>query len=160
MRPPCSWILSLQDQQINFGETSHLSATISKSTLSVNLGEDCTLLPSIHQNQGRIANKYFNLTLSFNRVSLWRGTSISTKLKFSLSSQNIKRLLTDKLKRTANFHDKLYKCKIFKKCKKTRYRCKNNKKCRNTKYIRKPLKETTTKANNLFRGSGILKLFN
>lgn len=80
-------------------------------------------------------------------------------LKIFLSTKNIKKLLTDKLKRTANFNDKLYKCKIFKKCRKKTYR-----NCRKRKCKRKDVKKVQKKienSNNLFRGSDFLnKLLN
>ena len=79
-----------------------------------------------------------------------------SKLRYVLSPKNIKRLLADKLKRTTNFNSKLYKCKIFKKCKKKRKNlCKNKKKCKNNSKITKK----KTEINNLFRGFGLLKNF-
>ena len=77
-------------------------------------------------------------------------------MKIVLSPKNIKRLLTDKLKRTANLNDKFYKCKIFKKCKKRTSSCKNGKSCKRKKKTVVKTKGKDLKSNNFFRGSNFL----
>ena len=53
----------------------------------------------------------------------------ANNFKITLTGKEIKKLLRDKLKRTINYNSKLYKCKIFKKCKKIICNMKTKHKC-------------------------------
>jgi len=61
--------------------------------------------------------------------NLWRGSMKANNFKITLTGKEIRKLLRDKLKRTVNYNSKLYKCKIFKKCKKIICNMKTKHKC-------------------------------
>ena len=80
------------------------------------------------------------------------------KRTFVFSKSELKRLISDKLKRSANLNSKLYKCKIFKKCGRKKGRRCRKKKCRKhnkgrkgRKGKKKRGKKKNKKRNNLGR---------
>ena len=56
------------------------------------------------------------ITIKNPKSSLWRTSDNKKRISFSFTPVQLNRILTDKLKRAANYKSNLYKCKIFKRC--------------------------------------------
>ena len=80
-----------------------------------------TMLSSSRTGEHSLRIKVTRFTRS-KKFKFWIG-----KRSFVFSRPEIKRLLTDKLRRSANLHAKLYRCRIFKKCNNYRNRKKKKK---------------------------------
>lgn len=91
--------------------------------------------------------------------NLFRGPQ--KKLKFTFTADEMNELSRDRLLRTVNYKKKLYRCKIFKSCKKIVCTSENKQLCkkikRKTRQKRKKKKKKisiiTTTTKSLFRGS-------
>ena len=77
---------------------------------------------------------------------LWRGSMKKKNFKITLSTKDMERLLNDKMKKSVNYNGRIYRCKIFHKCKKKQ---KERKKQRNSgrKSRSKKRKQNKNKSN-------------
>jgi len=90
--------------------------------------------------EGSLKIKVRRFTRS-KKFKFWVG-----KTTYVFSKSEIKRLLTDKLKRSANLHAPLYRCRIFKKCNNYKKR-KNSNKQKRKRTQNRTIKGTKRKGN-------------
>jgi len=89
--------------------------------------------------------------------NLFRGPQ--KKIKFTFTADEMNELSRDRLLRTVNYKKKLYRCKIFKRCKKIVCTSKNKQLCekikrkRRQKWKKEKTVTITSTPKSLFRGS-------